>query len=96
MSKELSVTKQNKTYTAIVDDDVYELVKNYKWGVSLPGVTKKPYFYTRLPGDKGHTSLHHMVIGKPPKGMVTDHIDRDTLNNRRSNLRHCTIRQNAM
>ena len=32
--------------------------------------------------------LHHFLIGKPTKGTVTDHIDRDPTNNRRNNLRH--------
>ena len=39
--------------------------------------------------------LAHYLLGKPPKGMVADHINNDPLNNDRSNLRHATFAQNA-
>jgi uncharacterized protein YxeA len=40
--------------------------------------------------------LHHFVIGQPPEGYVTDHVDRNKLNNTRENLRHVTVSQNAI
>jgi hypothetical protein len=42
--------------------------------------------------DKG--VLLHRLIMNPDKGMVVDHIDRDTLNNSRKNLRVVTRAQN--
>jgi len=39
--------------------------------------------------------LHHAVIGKPPKGYVVDHINRNPLDNRRENLRFVTVAENA-
>lgn len=38
--------------------------------------------------------LHRLVMGNP-KGMIIDHIDGDTMNNRKSNLRVCTFRENC-
>lgn len=37
-----------------------------------------------------NTRMHTIIIGKPEKGKVTDHINRDRLDNRRVNLRHVT------
>jgi hypothetical protein len=84
---------------ALVDDDIYELIKVYKWH------TMKNYniFYAARntsrkddPQNKQyHIYLHHLVVGKPPKGMDVDHIDGNGLNNQRSNLRVVLHRKNT-
>ncbi len=43
-----------------------------------------------------HTLLHHFVVGKPPAGMVTDHINGNRDDNRRCNLRHVTQARNLL
>ena len=40
-------------------------------------------------------SMHKAIMGAAPPGMVIDHIDRDGLNNMRSNLRFATPSQNS-
>jgi len=51
------------------------------------------YAVASISGKKQY--LHHIVLGKK-KGLVIDHINGDRLDNRKSNLRHVTQRQNTL
>ena len=46
-------------------------------------------------GVRRHVLMHHLVLGKPPPGLVVDHINRDKLDNRRGNLRFVRRAENA-
>ena len=58
------------------------------------------YFETRLlvHGERRHVYIHRLVaecwLGNKPNGLVTDHIDRNSLNNRYDNLRYVTHSEN--
>jgi len=83
---------------ALVDDDIYEVVKNYKWYAwkhyntyyAIRNVSRK----LDPEGKQQKIRLHHTVIGKPPKDFMVDHIDGNGLNNQRSNIRIATNRIN--
>lgn len=73
-----------------VDDDMYGVLSLSKWHY------KKGYVCRVVRGENGRYTIQYMhrIIMQTPKGMETDHIDRDKMNNQRSNLRVCTGTQN--
>lgn len=81
-------------YFALVDDEDFDLVMEKKWSLTKIGPHSYHRVITRLEDNK-KLSLHHFVFGKPPEGLVTDHIDRNTLNNQKSNLRFITQKENS-
>jgi hypothetical protein len=74
---------------AIVDVEDYERLSQYKWHAVKTG----DRFYAYRSKNKRSLSMHRVIMNAP-KGMVVDHIDGNGLNNRRSNLRVCTVSQN--
>lgn len=79
--KEIQLT-QNKV--ALVDDEDYWKLSKYKWSI----YHWKEYFYAvRYPGIR----MHREILGlKKNSKYIADHINRNTLDNRRENLRKVT------
>ena len=77
---------------ALVDDDDYELVAQYKWLFWLPADRFRRVPYARLASVRngGPYLMHQMITGWPE----TDHRNHDGLDNRRHNLRQATRSQN--
>lgn len=82
---------------AIVDDDVYEWASKMHWQ-SYPNRQSNPNVYaggfTIRNGRRAKIYLHREVVGAP-RGIEVDHINGNTLDNRRQNLRTATRAQNA-
>lgn len=78
---------------ALVDDEDYDLVMQYRWHVKetlreAPRRSDGPYACTMI----GRTALYMHDLIMDTKGV--DHRDHDGLNNQRSNLRTATEQQN--
>jgi len=50
--------------------------------------------YVKLGTSKNVEYLHHRIMGRPPGILVLDHINRNKLDNRKSNLRFITKGEN--
>lgn len=69
-----------KGFSAIVDDDDYEFLSQWKWHWT------GGYAVRNTAGSNGRKQkrLHmHRIINKTPDGSQTDHINGDTLDNRK-------------
>lgn len=95
--KEIQLT-QGKV--ALVDDEDYEHLNQWKWFAQKDTSVKKEKFYAcrqiRLDNGKQTAIRMHRQIMNTPQDMLADHIDGDGLNNQKYNLRNCTTAQNNM
>lgn len=79
----------------LVDDDKYEILSRWTWRVNAGG-----YAYTST---RQHETpwprvvlMHQCIVGQSLYKLVTDHINWNKLDNRRENLRHICVRDNAL
>lgn len=92
--KEIPLT-QGKV--ALVDDEDYSLVMQYKWHANRNYNTfyAAHNIYLR-PNVRERRLVMHRLIMNPPGHMQIDHINHNGLDNRKENLRVVTIRENSM
>ena len=74
---------------AIIDLEDVELIKDYGWFLSPQG-----YVVATKGNNCEHLWLHRMVVRATDNIECVDHIDRNPLNNTKSNLRPCTQTEN--
>jgi hypothetical protein len=91
--KEIQLTRG---YVALVDDADYERVSQFKWYALPTGNTVYAQRGIHRPDGPGQTKqmMHRFILGLTDPKICTDHIDRNGLNNQRSNLREATNQQN--
>jgi HNH endonuclease len=91
--KPLSLSNSPKP--ALLDDDIYEVVKPYQWHLSHYG-----YAARNIGGrkDRQIIYLHQIPIGCPLKSLRLDidHVNQNKLDNRRENLRFVSRRLNNL
>ena len=94
--KEIPLTKGQ---VALVDDEDYESISCFTWQARFSG--DRPYAQRNLrPGSRARKgmkiSMHRQILCLTPDDKrIVDHINRNSVDNRRSNLRIVTHRENA-
>ena len=74
---------------ALVDDEDFEWLNHQKWYFNING-------YAARHGGKKKIIFMHRQILETPSGMITDHINRNRIDNRKGNLRIADKRINSI
>ena len=85
-----TILLKNLMLHTVVDDIDYNILNQYKWGAYYSNYKD---YYVRGVVDKKQVAIHRLITNCP-KGLVVDHINHNTLDNRRCNLRVCTNKYN--
>lgn len=72
----------------LIDTEDFERMSQHTWHKDGEG-------YGGTSVNNKHVRCHNFLLGKTPKGLVTDHINRNKLDNRKSNLRFCSYFTNV-
>ena len=80
-----------KGYNLIIDKDELWRIEKYKYYPS----NNRGYIYLRRCGKNMKRIYLHREIMNTQKDVICDHINGNTLDNRKCNLRNCTSKQNS-
>lgn len=92
MEISLRNVKKEIVATALIDEDDYAKVSQYNWCAKK---IKNLYKYAVGGVNKKQVYLHHFIMGEVPEKMVIDHINGNSFDNRKCNLKFSTRQQNA-
>ena len=85
------------TKEVLIDSEDFYKLKDYNWFIEKNyksnNIYVSAYENNNKPQKRSKISLHRTIVNAPA-GMVVDHINHNTLDNRKSNLRICTHSQN--
>lgn len=89
-------SKKHGVITAVIDDDDFELVNSFTWSVIRDKGTKNLYVMGHDKAINRYKTIQmHRIITNCPVDKVVDHINHNTLDNRKSNLRICERSDNC-
>ena len=80
-------SKKYGSHEVLIDDADYDRVKDYTWGISK----SRNIMYIKT--NRNTLALHRLIMNCPDDKQV-DHINHNTLDNRKENLRVCTHVEN--
>ena len=96
--KEIPLSSKNEvnnngTYSATVDDDLYDELSKYNWSISSNGYAQRRII--KPDGSKSTISMHRQIMELTfGDNKCVDHINGNRLDNQKSNLRVCTHTEN--
>lgn len=88
--------KLTKGQYALVDDEDFERLNSHAWYASFQSSNGKYFAESHTCGRElaSPTRKMHRILTNAPQGMEVDHINGNSLDNRKSNLRVCSKSEN--
>jgi hypothetical protein len=86
-----------KGYEVLIDDENIDKITSRTWNKVSLGDKGRVYFWTETGSKRTkrkYIYLHRMIMDVDDRKIDIDHINMNTLDNRKSNLRKCTRSQN--
>lgn len=82
---------------ALVDDDDFEWLSQYKWCAHVKIRNGRAYMVAlrNLPEGGGHIPMHREIVGAKKDDPMVDHKNQDSLDNQKENLRFSNHSLNA-
>ena len=103
--KLIPLSQKSKTiagkYFAMVDDEDYDYLMQFKWYLHKNNNIKEGTHYARTKirnaetGKKSNILMHRMIMKLSDVSILIDHKDREGLNNQKLNLRIATFLENS-
>lgn len=87
---DIKLIELSQNQVALIDAEDFHKVNSIRWYASWSYANKT--FYARA---NGFPQMHRFIMNAPT-GLVVDHWNHNGLDNRKSNLRICTVSENLM
>jgi len=88
----MKIIKLTRGFEALVDDEDYKYLSQYKWYCSVKGYAARN---VAQDGKKITMRMHQAIMGKQNDKLEIDHKNGNKLDNRRDNLRICSHAENS-
>lgn len=92
---ELIINNSNKgVFKVLISNEDYDKCIKLRWNIQVVKYKDKVKWYAYSSNNGKHIFLHRFILGINGKS-VGDHINGDTIDNRRENLRECSHKENC-
>ena len=91
---QLFVDNDKQIKYALLDLKDFDKVKDHKWRVQHGYIVTTLYYMDNGVKKMRIQSMHRTILGTPPEGKVTDHVNQNKHDNRNINLRFVTQSEN--
>lgn len=92
----MAVIRTSKGEEILVDEEDVDLVGKWTWRKIGKGYVARSIYDKSKPSRRTNQYLHRFLLGlSDGDGLIVDHINGNPLDNRRENLRLCTVQENG-